>query len=115
MTNAAIKRALQPQQPKSMPMLIPCKAFTTPSLSTVTRPVSSAPAEDPFPSSDNTIHESTSSVSDQHPRLMDSMNPSYFAIGKAWEAQKTQPFGKNNLVQVYTTQPVFFHILLPVL
>jgi hypothetical protein len=29
-------------------------------------------------------------------------------MGKAWEAQ-------DNLLQVYTTQPVFFHILLPIL
>jgi hypothetical protein len=44
------------------------------------------------------------------------MNPQFFAkstMGKAWEAQKHQPFGKDNLLQAYTTQPVFFHILLP--
>jgi hypothetical protein len=46
------------------------------------------------------------------------MNPQFFTKskkGKAWEAQKHQPFSKDNLVQVYTTQSVFFHILLPVL
>jgi hypothetical protein len=38
------------------------------------------------------------------------MNPQFFtksAMGKAWEAQKHQSFGKDNLVQVYTTQFFF--------
>jgi hypothetical protein len=38
------------------------------------------------------------------------MNPQFFAksaMGKTWEAQKHQPFGKGNLVQVYTTQFIF--------
>ena len=46
------------------------------------------------------------------------MNPRYFdksAIGKAWQAQKKQTFGKDNLLQTYTTEPVLFHIVLPVL
>lgn len=46
------------------------------------------------------------------------MNPRYFdksAIGKAWHAQKRQSFGKDNLSQTYTTEPVLFHIVLPVL
>jgi hypothetical protein len=33
-------------------------------------------------------------------------------MGTAWEAQKNQPFGKDNLRQVYTTQPVLYHVLL---
>lgn len=36
-------------------------------------------------------------------------------MGKAWEAQKAQPFGKDNLLQTYTTEPTLFHVLLPVL
>jgi hypothetical protein len=49
-------------------------------------------------------------------RVTDSMHPSYLqksAIGKAWQAQKDQKFGKDNLLQAYTTEPVFCHILLP--
>jgi hypothetical protein len=36
-------------------------------------------------------------------------------MGKAWQAQKNQPFGKDNLSQAYTTEPSVLHILLPVL
>jgi hypothetical protein len=46
------------------------------------------------------------------------MNPGFFdksAMGKAWEAQKNQTFGKDNILQVYTTEPTFCHIILPVL
>jgi hypothetical protein len=46
------------------------------------------------------------------------MNPQFFAksaMGKAWEAQQAQPFGKDNLSQTYTTEPTLLHVLLPVL
>jgi hypothetical protein len=36
-------------------------------------------------------------------------------MGTAWEAQKNQPFGKDNLEQVYTVPPEFLHIVLPVM
>jgi hypothetical protein len=52
---------------------------------------------------------------EKSPRLTDSMHPHYFkksALGKAWEAQKKQKFGKANLLQSYTTKPVFCHVLL---
>jgi hypothetical protein len=52
------------------------------------------------------------------PRLTKSMNPRFFdesVMGKAWQAQKEQAFGKDNLLQTYTTEPVLFHIVLPVL
>ena len=51
------------------------------------------------------------------PRLTKSMNPRFFdesVMGKAWQAQKKQAFGKDNLLQTYTTEPVLFHIVLPV-
>jgi hypothetical protein len=44
------------------------------------------------------------------------MNPEFFnksAMGTAWQAQKDQPFGKDNLRQVFTTERVFPHIVLP--
>ena len=49
------------------------------------------------------------------PRLTDSMHPRYLeksALAKAWDAQKQQKFGKDNLLQSYTTEPVFCHVLL---
>jgi hypothetical protein len=52
---------------------------------------------------------------DTSPRLMDSMHPRYLeklALAKAWKAQKQQKFGKDNLLQSYTTKPVFCHVLL---
>jgi hypothetical protein len=36
-------------------------------------------------------------------------------MGTAWQAQKQQPFSKDNLRQVFTTERVFPHIVLPVL
>ena len=62
--------------------------------------------------------DNTPSLSNRQPHLTKSMNPRYFeksAIGKAWQAQKKQTFGKDNLLQTYTTEPVLFHIVLPVL
>jgi hypothetical protein len=52
------------------------------------------------------------------PRSTNSMNPCFFdksVMGKAWQAQKKQPFVKDNLLQVFMTEPVLFHIILPVL
>jgi hypothetical protein len=52
---------------------------------------------------------------DTSPRLTDSMHPHYLeksALAKAWDAQKQQKFGKDNLLQSYTTKPVFCHVLL---
>jgi hypothetical protein len=52
---------------------------------------------------------------DKSPRLPDSMHPCYLeksALTKAWEAQKQQKFGNDNLLQSYTTKPVFCHVLL---
>jgi hypothetical protein len=49
------------------------------------------------------------------PRLTDSMHPRYLeksALAKAWDAQKQQKFGKDNLLQSYTIEPVFCHVLL---
>jgi hypothetical protein len=46
------------------------------------------------------------------------MNPKFFeksAMGTAWQAQKEQPFGKDNLRQIFSTERVFPHILLPFL
>ncbi len=46
------------------------------------------------------------------------MNPTFFdksAMGKAWQAQKDQDFGKDNLDQTYIVTASFFHALLPVL
>jgi hypothetical protein len=46
------------------------------------------------------------------PCFTDSMHPRYLeksALAKAWEAQKKQKFGKDNLLQSYTTKPVFCH------
>ena len=60
----------------------------------------------------------TPHLSERKPRLTKSMNPCYFdksAIGKAWQAQKKQTFGKDDLLQTYRTKPVLFHIVLPVL
>jgi hypothetical protein len=52
---------------------------------------------------------------DTSPCLTDSMHPRYLeklALAKAWEAQKQQKFGKDNLLQSYTTKPVFCRVLL---
>jgi hypothetical protein len=35
-----------------------------------------------------------------------------YALAKAWEAQKQQKIGKDNLLQSYTTKPVFCQVLL---
>jgi hypothetical protein len=54
----------------------------------------------------------------KRPQLTKSMNPRFFEkslMGKAWKAQKKQPFGKDNLLQTFTTEPVLLHIILPVL
>jgi hypothetical protein len=43
------------------------------------------------------------------PRLTDSMHPHYikkFALGKAWEAQKKQKFGKDNLLPCFLPHTV---------
>jgi hypothetical protein len=37
-----------------------------------------------------------------HPRYLEKS-----ALAKAWDAQKQQKFGKDNLLQSYTTEPVF--------
>jgi hypothetical protein len=40
------------------------------------------------------------------------MNPQFFdksAMGTAWQAQQQQPFGKDNLRQVFTTERIFPH------
>jgi hypothetical protein len=54
----------------------------------------------------------------KRPRVTDSFHPDYLkksALSTAWQAQKKQRFGKDNLAQVYTTEPVFFHVLFPLL
>jgi hypothetical protein len=46
------------------------------------------------------------------------MNPKFFnksAMGTAWQAQKDQPFGKDNLRQVFTTEKAFPHVVFPIL
>jgi hypothetical protein len=46
------------------------------------------------------------------------MKPAFFehsVMAKAWQVQKEQPFGKDNTLQSFTTEPVFFHITLPIL
>jgi hypothetical protein len=46
------------------------------------------------------------------------MNPKFFnksAMGTAWQAQKDQPFGKDNLRQVFTTERAFPHLVFPIL
>jgi hypothetical protein len=46
------------------------------------------------------------------------MNPEFFnksAMGNAWRAQKDQPFGKDNLRQVFTTEKGFPHVVFPLL
>jgi hypothetical protein len=43
------------------------------------------------------------------------MNPEFFnksAMGTAWQAQQEQPFGKDNLRQIFTTERAFPHIVL---
>jgi hypothetical protein len=52
------------------------------------------------------------------PRLTKSMNPEFFnksAMGTAWQAQNNQPFGKDNLRQVFTTEKAFPHVVFPLL
>jgi hypothetical protein len=52
------------------------------------------------------------------PRLTKSMNPKYFkklVMGTACQAQKEQPFGKDNLQQVFTTERAFPHVVFPIL
>jgi hypothetical protein len=54
----------------------------------------------------------------KRPRVTDSFHPEYLqksTLSTAWQAQKQQRFGKDNLVQTYTTEPVFFHVLFPLL
>jgi hypothetical protein len=36
-------------------------------------------------------------------------------MGTAWQAQKEQPFGKDNLRQVFTTKRAFPHVAFPIL
>jgi hypothetical protein len=67
---------------------------------------------------DDTDYASPTELPAKQPRLTNSMNPKFFeksAMGTAWEAQKNQPFGKDNLKQFFLTQRVFPHILLPFL
>jgi hypothetical protein len=52
------------------------------------------------------------------PRLTNWMNPKFFnksTMGTAWQAQKDQPFGKDNLRQVFTTEKAFPHVMFPLL
>jgi hypothetical protein len=54
------------------------------------------------------------------PRLTNLMNPEFFnksTMGTAWQAQKDQPFGKDNLGQVFLTTEKAFpsHVVFPVL
>jgi hypothetical protein len=49
---------------------------------------------------DSDDKDDTPCLSEWQPHLTKSMNPRYFdksAIGKAWQAQKKQTFGKDNL------------------
>jgi hypothetical protein len=46
------------------------------------------------------------------------MNPKFFnksAMGTAWQAQKDQPFSKDNLRQVFTTEKAFPRVVFPLL
>jgi hypothetical protein len=36
-------------------------------------------------------------------------------MGTAWRAQNDQPFGKDNLRQVFTTEKAFPHVVFPLL
>jgi hypothetical protein len=52
------------------------------------------------------------------PRLTNLMNPDFFnksAMGIAWQAQKDQPFGKDSLRQVFTTERAFPHVVFPLI
>ena len=126
-TTAAIKRILQesqstvptPSQPPTQPTLpqvqTPLSGHhfpTPPSASAVPERIPTIDEED------DTDHASPAEPSTKQPRLTNSMNPQFFeksAMGTAWEAQKNQPFGKDNLKQIFLTQRVFPHILLPFL
>jgi hypothetical protein len=118
-TNGAVKRALQSQQPMhkmiqgSSPVFIPAA-----------RPIKwsqqfwSDSATLPTTNDDKSIYEAPAGPFAKRPWLTDSMNSRFFdksAMGKAWEAQKHQDFSKDNLDQSYTVTASFFHVILPVL
>jgi hypothetical protein len=68
---------------------------------------------------DETHEASKPSLSpNMQPRLSKSTKPVFFqksVMAKAWQAQKEQSFGKDNILQSFTTEPVLLHITLPVL
>jgi hypothetical protein len=119
MTIAAVRRILQPQQP--VPALTPAnkiQAWPKTGVKSLSQFTTQQNTEelDPSPAFDMPSLDVDSEPTTKRPRVTDSMHPRYLqqsAIGKAWQAQKNQKFGKDNLLQVYTTEPVIFHILLP--
>ena len=126
LTNSAIKQVLATSTPKPPPpaksqritkAMIPrvCKQTISPQECHDTMPPLLDGNDSDDESDDN---NNIPRLSEQQPHLTKSMNPRYFdksAIGKAWQAQKQQTFGKDNLLQTYTTEPVLFHIILPIL
>jgi hypothetical protein len=126
LTNPAVKRLLTASRPK--PTIPPTQreAKTTKLVAPTTRAPTRTSTTNTLPpllDGDNSDDDSDDedelpTHSKRQPRLTKSMNPRFFdksVMGKAWQAQKKQTFGKDNLFQTYTTEPVLLHIVLPVL
>jgi hypothetical protein len=118
LTNAAVQRILHPQQ--LLLTLAPTKIQALPKTGVQPPSPSTIQNNEPKPSP---VFDMTDSDVDpepftKSPCVTDSMHPSFLqksTMGKAWQAQNNQKFGKDNLLQAYTTKPIFCHILLPLL
>ena len=125
LTNLAVKRILQATIPQRTTPLVPRPptARKRPASLSASVPRADDDALPPLLDGDES-NDDSDDEDDQprpprrKPRLSASTNPQFFAksaMGKAWQAQKNQKFGKDNLLQSFTTEPAFFHIVLPVL
>ena len=121
MTTAGIKRILQEKtdQMTTVPFqaIVPVASSfpeTSPEFpGAMTNEVTAATLCD-FPSHDLDVSPCEKPTDKPSPRLTKSMNPKFFeksAMCTAWQAQKEQKFGKDNLHQVFTTERVFPHVV----
>jgi hypothetical protein len=121
MMTAGIKRILQgktdPTNPFPSQALVPVASLlpeTSPEFpGLMTNEVTAATLCD-FPSHDPDVSPCEKPTDKPSPRLTKLMNPKFFeksAMCTAWQAQKEQKFGKDNLHQVFTTERVFPHVV----